>query len=821
MKIYVPGKGIVQPSIAIVAEAPSYEEEKQLQPLVGPSGRFLDILLAAAGIKRNECWVTNVCKYMVPPNPKKGRKTPFWVRAQKEGISQEQCINELRTELFNVNPTMLLALGNTALHALTGKDGIQSYRGSILPGMNGKKTIATYHPAHILHQDGEVKGYYNKAVMEFDLLRAAEQSKFPEIILPYRNLNVCYSSYQFADFIKRYSGFTKPAIDIEAGLGCIPICVGIAFTPSEGITIPLWNTHGISSIPDSELVALWKMLSEFLAEHSVIGQNFGYDQDKLRRLGFIVGSVADDTMLKAFCCQAELPKNLGFNTSIHTLEPYYKDEGMYEGSVEDLLIGCARDACCTKEVSLSQDKDLDELGCRDYYEQFLMRIREVYADMESFGMNISRETRAKLVAKYIEWYENLKYDLYKIAGKPINVSSWQQVGNLLYDEWKIPSRSGTGEEVLTSILNSNVVTNALHRKGIELILEGRRVRKTIDTYLYAAADYDGRMRTSYFICLETGRSSTSQQEPPIRPTIEYRDEKKVKKKQARGMAFQTITKHGDIGQDIRSMLIPDEGYVFLQADSSQAEARVIFKLADDEQALKDIDEHDYHALTASWFFGGTESDYSKKILGYESPYRFAGKTLRHACHLGAGKRRAATEVNTQARKAKIDYKITEKFAGEAIEKFHRIQPKIKQVYHATIIKLIEANRRLIAPVPVGIDAKVGGTRIFYERLGDELNRQAFSYIPQRTVSENTKSAALYLFEQARGEIQLLVESHDSLLVQVKESYAQEAARMMKFALERPIDFSTCSIKRGELVIPCEVEMGYDYQNMKTKVLEKQ
>jgi hypothetical protein len=87
------------------------------------------------------------------------------------------------------------------------------------------------------------------------------------------------------------------------------------------------------------------------------------------------------------------------------------------------------------------------------------------------------------------------------------------------------------------------------------------------------------MRSSIFICLETGRSSTSQQDPPIRPVVEYRDRedgKNVKKKQSRGMAFQTITKHGDIGNDIRKMFIPDDGEIFLAPDSSQAEARVIF-----------------------------------------------------------------------------------------------------------------------------------------------------------------------------------------------------------------------------------------------------
>src|SRR6185436_1194660 len=104
-----------------------------------------------------------------------------------------------------------------------------------------------------------------------------------------------------------------------------------------------------------------------------------------------------------------------------------------------------------------------------------------------------------------------------------------------FEKWKLPERKGTGEEELTGLLNSPQVKNPLYRKGIELILESRRVKKTINSYLYSPCDYDGRMRTSYYICLETGRTSTQQQEPPIRPIVEYRDSQGKKKTQARGM----------------------------------------------------------------------------------------------------------------------------------------------------------------------------------------------------------------------------------------------------------------------------------------------
>jgi len=253
-------------------------------------------------------------------------------------------------------------------------------------------------------------------------------------------------------------------------------------------------------------------------------------------------------------------------------------------------------------------------------------------------------------------------------------------------------------------------------------------------------------------------------------------------------------------------------FIFVQADSAQAEARVVFLLADDEQALRDIDEHDYHALTASWFFGGSESDYSKRVLGYESPIRFAGKTLRHAGHLGAGKRRAATSVNTDARKYKIPISINEATAERALKIFHMKQPRIQQVFHASVIECLKRDRKLIAPVPYGIDAEIGGTRTFYERWGDELFRQGFSYIPQRAVTDNTKCAALRI-KQIIPNIRIVMESHDALLFCVRKSDVEIQAPIIKTEMERPIDFGNCSIPRRPLIIPCEIEIGENYQEL--------
>lgn len=208
------------------------------------------------------------------------------------------------------------------------------------------------------------------------------------------------------------------------------------------------------------------------------------------------------------------------------------------------------------------DTDLDEIGQRDYYENFLLQLPEFYSEMECQGFGVDTFARDKLVMKYVAWDEKLRYELFQLTGLDVNCNSPKQVYSLLFDTLKCPARQGTGEEELTSLLNLQSFKDDNKRRIVEIILEERRVRKTLSTYLMALCDFDGRMRTTFFPCLETGRSSTGQQDPPIRPVMDIKTglftgkRKKGQNYKALGMAFQTMTKHGDIGDDIREMFIP-------------------------------------------------------------------------------------------------------------------------------------------------------------------------------------------------------------------------------------------------------------------------
>jgi len=828
MNKYVPGTGNPSAKIVFIGEAPSFTEEQQEKPFVGPAGKIFNDMLRDLGISRDEVWTTNVFKYMIIPQQKYGKKIPAWVRAEQAGIDVQGSIKELRIEIDQIKPNVICLLGGTALWALMGNEKIERWRGSILHLWN-YKCVPTYHPAGLLYSE-DVGNYWKKPVIEFDLKRVAEQSHFPEIKRPPRNLVICRNSAMLDDFYRqakdaaiKNGGKIRMVSDIEA-IRCIPVCNSFAFNKVLGFCVPLWNTTPlikVSEISSSDLASIWQLKYDMMKDPHFewVGQNYKYDQDKLVKLGFPYVKLISDTMLKAFAINPELSVGLAFNTSIYTEEPYYKDEGLefdyHKHPIDDLLLYGARDAPVTWEIDANMEQDLIDLETQDFYYNFIVGLHDLYYVIENQGLKVLTENREQLLRKYIAWSERLAYELWIQTGTHLNVQSPKQVAVLLYEVLKIPKRAGVGEEVLTALLG-NVVKNASHKKTIENILEKRRVEKTIQTYITALADFDGRMRTSYFPCLETGRTSTNQMEPPVRPAYDKKTLKESSKKTDRkyiGAAFQVLTKHGDVGGDVRRMYGPDDDEVLVNIDSSQAEARVIAKLSDDEVTLKLYDTNDVHALTASWFLGKDEAAWSKKVLGYECPERFLGKTLRHAGHLGAKKKRAATEVNTQARKYHIDINISEAFADKALKIFHQRSPKVQQVFQASVIGSLEKTRRLYAPVPFGVDSIRGGQRTFYERWGDELFRQAFSYLPQRAVSDNTKAAAMRIRKQI-PMIKIAVESHDSLTFSIPERHADEWGAILKYEMERPIRFDTCSIPRSDLVIPAELEYGYNYKDLK-------
>lgn len=820
---YVGGYGPLNPTLAIVGIAPGADEIIAGKPFVGASGNILRQDLKEAGINLDDCYRTNVFKYKLPENE--------FAKHQEIGLSLPLALEELHKELYDLNPNCILGLGDPVLYSLAGKSGkynsINVWRGSILQVL-GRKSVFTWHPAHELHGSGEGQfKSWQKYVRKFDVKRAVEESLTNTLELPYRLIHIARSSADVYRFFERNRDESYCAIDIES-IESIPVCIGFSFQSHEAMVVPLWNTLPInvnnkkhpkkskkykleiSYIPTQDLAYIWQIVGQFLLNQLVfngkkinikkIGQNFKYDESKLNNLGLYLDELFWDIMISAHCISPEMLKSLAFNTSIKTREPYYKLEGKEyipgKDKIETFFNYNGKDACVTREIFDVDYKELQQIPFGLEHATWRMGLHKAYLEVDSTGFKIDELQRKELINKYVNRLVNLEVELYNLCRefgvtKPINVRSHPQVNTLLYVTLNIPTRAGTGEEILTALM-ANVIKDKKKFRVCELILEIRQIDKSLG-YLKAEPDYDGRMKTNFKITgTENFRTSTSVLEKPIRP-IQV------------GWSFQTVTKHGDTGQDLRTILVADRGYVIVNMDQSQAEARVCSLLANDEEKLASYDTKDVHAETAAKFFKGKIEQYSKRVLGYECPERFVGKTLRHAYHLGIGPQEAMISVNTDARKYKIPMNISKWFAGQCLKELEKDSPKIKEIFHEEIKRLLHDNPRLFGTY--------GASRYFYDDDGNDLWKGGFSFIPQQTVSDKTKQVLIKIVKQL-WDIKVCVESHDSLTFQVREKVLDERIDQIREWFSEPIDFSNCSIPRRSLVIPTETEIGYNYKDLR-------
>ena len=811
MSDYVPGIGSVEPKLLIVGEAPGKYEDEQGIPFVGPTGKILDECLFKAGIRRSDCYITNVVKYRPPFNDIK--------KLHLIGVDVGKSMQELwDNEINKLHPNCILAVGDLALQAVCDVSGILNYRGSILTARDGiTKVVPTIHPAALFsHSDGEntsggLSWVYLKLI-EADVIRAVEESLTKSLILPERTLSICHNSLDLHRFFREYEHLDKAAVDIES-ISCVPVCVGFAFNRHHAISIPLLRRAGTNIITDmgsNEIRECWRMIDTQLRRVRIIGHNFMYDEYKLGLIGFKCPNVYSDTLIKTRVIFPELPdKRLCVVSSLWTREPYYKDDGkefkIGKSRADDLLKYNGRDCVVEFEVDEEQEKDLYELADRfnvplvDYYYNYMMKKHKFYLKLQMTGKRVDSLRQKELMAKYTAMEDAVHSRLVNAIGQEINVKSYPQMFELLYKimKFKVRKRDPTSEDSIVALLGN--CKKKEQKEILKDVLEERRIRDQKSRQISFCPDYDGRCKSAYNIsATETCRSSTGILKKPLRP-------KKI------GLADHTISAHGRLAKDIKSMFIADEGRVIIQADASQAEARVVAVLSEDWELLEAFDKIDIHRRTAALIFGYTprlelSADYKNPIvdnLPKDGSERFTGKKTRHAGNYNMGKHRFMTEFNTDAQKFDIKMDISEWRAGQMLELFHSASPKIRGKFHADIKDAIDSSRVLIDTL--------GGVRIFNGRMDDSLYGEAYANIPQRTVAHLVQEAALKIDEELNGDTQILwaEEKHDALYLQAPENDWERYARLMKKHMETAIDFSTyCTLKRDvKLVIPCDIEIS--------------
>jgi DNA polymerase len=149
------GVGPADAETVLVGEQPGDAEDIAGEPFVGPAGKLLDEVLAAARIDRDSLYITNVVKHFkfTEQETARGKR-----RLHQKPDSREiyACRPWLEAELTSVKPDAIVCLGATAAQALIGRDfRITKQRGAIVKTEWSDRTVATWHPAAILRMPNE------------------------------------------------------------------------------------------------------------------------------------------------------------------------------------------------------------------------------------------------------------------------------------------------------------------------------------------------------------------------------------------------------------------------------------------------------------------------------------------------------------------------------------------------------------------------------------------------------------------------------------------------------------------------------------------
>ena len=234
--------------------------------------------------------------------------------------------------------------------------------------------------------------------------------------------------------------------------------------------------------------------------------------------------------------------------------------------------------CMARKVLLEK---LDETGMRKVYDEIELPLVFTLDSMEKWGISVKGEELKSYGEKLKVRIQELEKTIWQEAGEEFNINSPKQLGVILFEKMAIPggkkTKTGysTSADILEKLASENPIVND--------ILEYRQLTKLKSTYadgLGAVIEKDGRIHSTFNQTITaTGRISST--EPNL----------------------QNIPVRMPLGREIRKVFIPKEGCVFIDADYSQIELRILAHMSDDKNLI-DAYNHskDIHAATASWFF---------------------------------------------------------------------------------------------------------------------------------------------------------------------------------------------------------------------------
>jgi uracil-DNA glycosylase len=525
--------------VVIVGEAPGAEEERAGQPFVGMSGKELDKMLSDAGINPAECYFTNVTVIRPPDNDiekwvqrsnkrkVKGKNpTPaHWV--EYRGWLVEPHVAEdarrLLEEIRSINPTVVIALGNTPFWALCaegvkGKVGI--WRGSSLLSdvLDDTVVVPAYHPAFILRQ------WQHRRITVQDLRRAKHASGrrglsptgWDFIIRPSFEMA---AGFLDALLIRLNAGEkVKLTCDVEVSqYKCL--CVGIGTSAKRAICIPFLYEYNFYWTPEQHY-AIVRLLRAVLSHPNafVINQNIGFDTQFLVNDFLIYPTIKWDTMIAQNVLFPGTTMNLAYLASMYCRQyRYWKDDGKFWKTKEiknwdQLWFYNCEDCARTFEVQEAQEQSLASRKLVPQFNMLMYKTFRLIMKAMFRGVGVNRELKNDMLAELILVVNAAQARVNFLATRQLDIASPKQLQDFFYRELKL--KPILNEEDRPTCDGDALIILAEREPLIRPIVRWINLCRSYSTAISvckAKTDPDNRWRCSYSLGLvETYRLSSSQ-----------------------------------------------------------------------------------------------------------------------------------------------------------------------------------------------------------------------------------------------------------------------------------------------------------------------
>lgn len=423
----------------------------------------------------------------------------------------------------------------------------------------------------------------------------------------------------------------------------------------------------------------------------------------------------------------------------------------------DLTTKVCYEAYTAYASSAKLEKRLKEDGLWSLFEEIEMPLVFTLYDMEKNGVKVEAEALKLYGDQLGDKIVELEKEIYEDANETFNINSPKQLGVVLFENMKIPGgrKTKTGYSTAADVLEKLAPEYPIVAK----ILEYRQLTKLKSTYADGLAGYiqeDGRIHGKFNQTVTaTGRISST--EPNL----------------------QNIPVRVELGRMIRKVFVPEEGYVFVDADYSQIELRVLAHCSGDEQLIKAYrEEADIHRITASQVFHVPFDEVTDlqrrnaKAVNFGIVYGISSFGLSQ------------------------DLSITRKEAAKYIEDYFHTYPGIKAflddaVAHAKengYVKTLFGRRR---PVP-----ELASSNFVQRSFGERVAMNAPIQGPAADIMKIAMIGVNKRLKEQKLKSRLVLQVHDELLIEAYHAEIDTVKEILREEMEQA----------ASLDVPLEIDM---------------